>query len=295
MRPISQLSLFLQIATATSIPVLLPPNCEHSLECQSHLQIFESKPPTLSPPHFPSHQLSGSQPKEVEDASDEEESFDNAPITPPRHTHPSTALSALTPLTSSYLLSLTDPPKEPSHEDLDSDLPDALPAKPTSALSHLRQLDSIRYWASLRTEKAHFVKVQGTEAVTVQSTSILSIARCHDFLTEASNSAYLRVGQPIRIARDYSDLLVVGIVVLFLGVVVCLELVQKMIELKTAVFGARCRRGDIFLDDEEQAYIVKKPFILRPPPPRYKSAPPAYRDTFPTTETEASTIFKNAA
>jgi hypothetical protein len=37
---------------------------------------------------------------------------------------------------------------------------------------------------------------------------------------------YLRVGQPIVMEREYSDLLVVGIVVLFLAGVVALEAVE---------------------------------------------------------------------
>jgi hypothetical protein len=51
------------------------------------------------------------------------------------------------------------------------------------------------------------------------------------------------------------------------------------------MFGARCRRGEIFLDDDEEAFIAKRPFYLRPAPPlRYKNAPPSYRDHYSNTE-----------
>jgi hypothetical protein len=215
MRPMSQLwLLFLQIATAASLPMLLPTELKHATPTIS-----------LSPPHFPPHQLSGENPKNEDDNTDEEP-FDNAPITPPA------ALSALTPLTSSYLLSLTNPSKHQSleHKTQDDRL-DALPAKPTSALPHLRKLDSIRYWASLRTDPDRVAKVQEIEPSSTHSIPICPIAKCNDFLAKASNSAYMRVRQPIHIARDYSDLLTVGIVVLFLGVVVVVELVQKMVDL----------------------------------------------------------------
>jgi hypothetical protein len=232
MRSTSQLSLLLFLNLATSLPIVLPKNCLDSLTCQSHLRIFESKhsalPPTLSPPHFPSHQLTGKQPKEEDDPTDEEP-FDNAPITPSAHTSPSTALSGSTPLTSAYLLSLTNPSRHYSTH-VDGALP--RPSMPTSALPLLRKLDSIRYWANLRTEPEDEVaKLKEIESSAIHSIPISPMAKCHHFLTEASNSAYLRVGKPIRIAKDYSDLLVVEIVVLFLGVVVCVELVQKIVEL----------------------------------------------------------------
>lgn len=49
--------------------------------------------------------------------------------------------------------------------------------------------------------------------------------KCGDY-SKLAGSAYLRVGQPMILAREYSDLLVVGIVVLFLAAVVIMEAVE---------------------------------------------------------------------
>lgn len=148
MKPASPLTLllFLQFATAVPTPILHPNDCENYLQCQSSLQI--RKPPAtpstrLLNPHFPDHQLQSL------DSDDVDEPFDNASSTPPEHTNPTTALSAETPLTSAYLLSLNnDLGEEQESEEQPSGI-DALPAKPTSALPYLRKLDSIRYWADL--------------------------------------------------------------------------------------------------------------------------------------------------
>lgn len=49
--------------------------------------------------------------------------------------------------------------------------------------------------------------------------------KCRDY-SKLAESAYLRVGQPMIMAREYSDLLVVAIVVLFLAALVVLEAVR---------------------------------------------------------------------
>lgn len=45
-------------------------------------------------------------------------------------------------------------------------------------------------------------------------------------LSKLGGGSYMRAGQPMVMAREYSDLLVVGIVVLFLAAVVVLEAVE---------------------------------------------------------------------
>lgn len=72
--------------------------------------------------------------------------------------------------------------------------------------------------------------------------------------------------------RDYADLMVVGIVVLFLAVVVALEAVERIGDLGGILCGRRQRRGEIYLDDDDNLFIVKRPFELSPvPESRYHS------------------------
>lgn len=236
-RPASYVALLvlLQLATTAPIPVRLPEDCKSHLTCRTHLQISDSTPATppttLLFPHFPTHELIGKRPQD-ENALDDEEPFDNHPLTPAANMNPSEALSSLTPLSSSYLLSLTSPSQPPPQSPPHDHVPlDNLPAKPTSSLSHLRKLDSIRYWTSSRTDLNYAAKTEELQTQDLRDSSVSPIVRCGEFLVSASNSAYLRVGQPIRLARDHSDLVVVGIVVLFLIVVVVVELGQKMVSL----------------------------------------------------------------
>lgn len=81
------------------------------------------------------------------------------------------------------------------------------------------------------------------------------------------------------VVREYSDVVVVGIVLLFLAIVVCVEAVEKFGGNLRNPFcrnsrGQRTtqRHGAIFLaDDEEVAFVIPKPFCLQPaPPPRSK-------------------------
>jgi hypothetical protein len=51
------------------------------------------------------------------------------------------------------------------------------------------------------------------------------------------------------------------------------------------ICGNRKRRGEIYLEDEDALFIVKKPFYLQPaPPPRYK--PSNYQDQDSDSDTE---------
>ena len=102
---------------------------------------------------------------------------------------------------------------------------------PTPALPILRKLDSIRYWALRNSQEVDEVaKLKEFETDSAYSVLVSPVSKGHDFVTGASNSAYLRVGIPIRLARDNSDILVVGLVLLFLVIVVVVELVERLIE-----------------------------------------------------------------
>jgi hypothetical protein len=144
----------------------------------------------LTEPHFPSHQLSAN--------PDSDEAFSNTPLTPPATLPPSAALTAKHPLSSSYLLSLSSSTTNP------------LPSKPTSALPLLRKEDEQRYWASLRAEA-------GLELQSSQTVKLCGSAQHH----------YLKI-KGAYLTREYSDLMVVGIVVIFLVVVVALEMCERV-------------------------------------------------------------------
>ena len=103
---------------------------------------------------------------------------------------------------------------------------DALPSKPTSALPELREEDKARYWATITSDHQITVK-EGQEVV---SDGPVRMAKCGDY-SKIAGSAYLRVGQPIVLAREYSDLLVVAMVVLFLVAVVVVEAVEYFSDL----------------------------------------------------------------
>jgi hypothetical protein len=212
MKPASPLSLllFLHLVSAIPIPiknVLFATDCHYS-SCAPSLRTAiilakpNTPPTTLTEPHFPSHQLSSKQLIE--------ETYDNAPRTPPKQISASKALSASHPLSSSYLLSLANP-ASPPHPDATSHLP----SKPTSELPNLRKEDAQRYWASSR-EKADssitLVEIQASQAIK---------------LCGHEQDQYLRI-QGAYLAREYSDLMVVGIVVLFLAVVVALEACERL-------------------------------------------------------------------
>jgi hypothetical protein len=199
-----------------------------------------------------------------------EETFNNAPITPPKTISPSAALGVAVPLESAYLQSLASP---------SSTAANSLAAKPTSSLPHLRKEDELRYWAGLLSGP---IKEEDKE----HHKSVTAFVNCAEHLQPAS---YTGVGRPKFMSREYSDLLVVGIVVLFLAAVLVLEAMEKFGDLwvlagpsrkkkaneyyrRGAICGRRQQRGQIYLEDDETiAYVVKKPFILgSAPKPKYK-------------------------
>jgi hypothetical protein len=215
MKPTSPLSLLLFLHLVSAIPIptrhsFTPSDCQYSSCAPSLRTAFilskPNTPPTkLSEPHFPSHQLSS---KKILD-----EIYDNTPRTPPKTITPTAALSAKHPLSSSYLLSLANA--------LHPDTTTPLPSKPTSELPNLRKEDAQRYWASLRDKAA---SQAGVTVVELQAPSH-TIKLCGH-----GQEQYLKI-QGAYLAREYSDLMVVGIVVLFLAVVVAMEACERVDDL----------------------------------------------------------------
>ncbi|KAH7386467.1 hypothetical protein BKA64DRAFT_144231 [Cadophora sp. MPI-SDFR-AT-0126] len=275
MKPTSPLSLllFLQLASATPLPEnLFPTDCQSTSCAAFRSALLSSKPNTpptrLTDPHFPTHQLSSP------DTLDGD-SFDNHPLSPSEDTRPSVALTSDRPLSSSFLLSLANPASSPSIQKAPqkTDSEESLASKPTSALPGLRKEDAKRYWASLRPTSVN----KDGEAVEVEGPRRrLRLCGTTDFIAENYVSFH-----GVRLARDYSDLMVVGIVVLFLVAVVALELVERIEYVQSHRFLSRrrTRRGEIFLeDDETYAFIVKKPISLLADPLHYEISTGQYQD-----------------
>ena len=217
MKPTSPLSLLLFLSLTTAAP--LPPrsklhkDCLDETSCQAWLrESFSPKsaqtPPTRIPPspHFPDHQLipTASSPESHRKV---EEAFNNAPLASPKTIPETVALSASRPLHTSYLLSishsLSKTPSSAPYLDTSTSSSDALPSKPTSALPELREEDTLRYWATIPN---HSEEKQ----------------------EEGRDRTYTGTIRPIVMAREYSDLLVVAIVVLFLAAVVVMEAVEYL-------------------------------------------------------------------
>lgn len=222
MKPTSPLSLllFLQLASATPLPeTLFPSDCQSTSCAAFRSALLSSRPNTpptrLTNPHFPSHQLSSP------DTLDGD-AFDNHPLSPSEDIRPSAALSSDRPLSSSFLLSLTNPASSPSIQKppQETETEESLASKPTSALPGLRKEDAKRYWASLRPASG------GKDDEVVEDEGPrrrVQLCGTTEFIAENYVSFH-----GVRLARDYSDLMVVAIVVLFLVAVVALELVERI-------------------------------------------------------------------
>jgi hypothetical protein len=206
MRTSSQILLLIALHFTSAAPISL----------RTVFTIPSTPPTKLINPYFPPHQL-----REPPKLADTDERFLNAPINPPTIIPPSQALSAQAPLTSAYLLSI--PRYKPSEVEPDyTPVKDALPSKPTSALPSLRKEDAMRYWQ----ETAQTTKA-AVEETFMSDRPVSSAMKC------TQTSAYQRVGQSAttRALRDYNDLMVVGIVVVFLAAVVIFELMQNVTDL----------------------------------------------------------------
>jgi len=182
------LALLLQTVSALPLPISALCNGQDCIHGKP------ATPPTYLPtPQFPDHQTPLS-----------EKPFNNAPVAPPKSLSPSKALSSTKPLTSAYLMSLT-------WHATPSSTNDDLPSAPTSALESLRKEDSERYWAEVG------------EDAELSERPISTMAKCAEAMGLRSSSA----GHPSFNVRQYDDIMVVGIVVIFLFAVMITELVQK--------------------------------------------------------------------
>jgi hypothetical protein len=180
----------------------------------------KTPPQTLSNPHFPSHQVFSPSSSSASAHQVAEQAFNNVPITTSKRLDRRQALSAEVPLESSYLLSLSNTATILEQEDLFPKVisaTNALAAKATSALPGLRKEDAKRYWATLPhgspfgEHEGYDEIVAGDRLATLESTRI-----CADGF--ASEGVYSR--EP---TKSYDDILVVGILVLFLVAVLAWE------------------------------------------------------------------------
>jgi hypothetical protein len=218
MKPTSPLSLllFLRLVSAAPLPIpIVLPDCKTSA-CTAFVSNPNTPPSRLTEPHFPTHQVTSITSDEV---------FDNKQVTPSSKVPPHVALAVPQPLSSAFLKSLSNPASKPAPEnpifenaaEEQATETENLPAKPTSALPELRKEDARLYWASRggaateETEPVHQVEAD------VQS------QKAH----QCGDMKYYDV-QRVKVTRDYSDFMVVGLVLLFLAVVVALEAVEKI-------------------------------------------------------------------
>lgn len=222
MKPTSPLSLLLFVQLATSAPIRIPSIHSTSIptqyrcafaSCQAYPSNDHTPTTKLSDPHFPAHQLSSS----------EDIPLDNRPYTPTSRILPAEALTAEHPLSSAYLKSLA------------GKTTDALPSKPTSALPDLREEDARRYWAEM----------VGAETPTSTSGPGSRKLQCgtHVLEAQATSTAY--------VVREYSDVMVMAIVLFFLVLVIGIEAVEKLGSDSGSMFARYRRRHDrIFLKDD---------------------------------------------
>ncbi|EPE24151.1 hypothetical protein GLAREA_08001 [Glarea lozoyensis ATCC 20868] len=239
MKPTSPLSLLLFIRLATSSPLplshktLSSTSCEYG-SCREALRSVDgpNTPPTrLAEPHFPDHQL-----------DHEDLIIDNHPITP---TSKSTYLDTLTaerPLSSAFLLSLAHPPTK-------DETTDALPARPTSDLTLLREQDTARYLESISSSAPAIWSDTPSTTIEITISEAPPTAPCgHTPYTPLKT--YLVRQQATYVVREYSDVLVVGVVILFLITVLCVEAVEKFGSLR-AIFARK--HGAIYLSENPDA------------------------------------------
>jgi len=171
-----------------------------------------------------------------------------------------------------------------------------LPSKPTSALGDLRKEDSKRYWENKAHENVDAETRQSVEEKIVGSFSEGRVPAREQGgeslrmeMTKCSNG-HLQVDGDregmlsYSMAREYGDLLVVEIVVLFILAVIIAELSEKFRNSARNIFSrnrhqGKGRRGQIYLSDDELAFDhYEKPFVLQPAPRGYKIAERFGRD-----------------
>lgn len=220
MKTISTLSLLFLLRLASSAPIPLSIDAIYPTDCHSKSCIIslltaphsthQPPPSHLTSPHFPNHQL--------------EDNLSEKPITTSSSEDASTqSLSSDQPLSSSYLLSLANPASKPTmqkdpFQKHPESTAESLPAKPSSSLPELRAADLRKYWESLRPSSI---------ASSPKNSQIESCDMGIGAEMVGSERFYYMRRTRMGTRRDYADLMVVGIVVLFLAVVVALEAVER--------------------------------------------------------------------
>ncbi|CAG8951633.1 hypothetical protein HYFRA_00005433 [Hymenoscyphus fraxineus] len=228
MKPISPLSLFLFINLTTASPI---PLC--SKECQILLKfIHRNTPPARlsSEPYFPTHQ----QPPQILS-----EEINNHAHTPSETEvlAPSLVLKVEKPLSSKFLLSISASKPRLQKSPVEAEVENAAAAaKPTSTLPESRKEDLKRYWAALKDEKT-----MKEEQERQEREKVLGIKGCGH--GKFDGHFYM---QKTEYVREYSDVIVVGLVLLFLMGVVGAEVFEK--------FGKK-GRGAIYLADDEEMVV----------------------------------------
>ncbi|KAH6716428.1 hypothetical protein BKA61DRAFT_603119 [Leptodontidium sp. MPI-SDFR-AT-0119] len=202
--------------------------------------------------HFSSYQIINPSTTSAVAHQTSEHTFTNAKITAPEHLERSHALSAKVPSESSYLLSIANPATVLVQQGPPSKVistTDAFAAKPTSALSYLRKADVIRYWANIRSGSSSDENERYDEAVTNDGLVMSGSTRiCADgFSTEG-----FCCRESMFIAWGNGDLLICGILVLFLVGVIALEVAEMISDLLMA-FGKRRRCSKVYSGDDEKA------------------------------------------
>ncbi|KAG9234084.1 hypothetical protein BJ875DRAFT_510668 [Amylocarpus encephaloides] len=259
MKPTSPLSLLLFIRLATPAPIAIPhriltssSSCTGSFDTFREILVNVATPPTNpTNPLFPAPQL----------ASDSLDILIDDRPTAPIRVSPSTALKSEWPPTSAFLLSLTNP-TQTSQDEVDGVIP-ALPSRPTNDLPALRKKDARRYWATRNSRRDKNVHSNLHIAGRITKMS------CRNVDNEGVSESYTVRIRTSHVIREYSDVLVVAIVLLFLVIVVGVEAVEKCGSVQW-IFSrsTRKRRGAIFLaDDEKPSVVVASPTYPKPTGP----------------------------
>lgn len=207
MKPTSPLSLLLFLQLASSAPILCP-----SQSCRQFLTKPNTPPSRIpSEPHFPLHQITSS----------DDTIIDNHAQVPSDHLQPSVVLSVEKPLSSAFLLSLSK-----SSSTLQKSPVQAIAAsKPTSALPELRRGDARRYWAAIQTGES-----ESRDELEMGPSNPHTVGKSHCgkmMVFKVVPGRYYVRERASYVVREYSDGIVVGIVLLFLVIVVCVEAVEK--------------------------------------------------------------------
>ena len=166
-------------------------------------------PPTqFTEPHFPDHQL----------VSPEDLVIDNSPITPTSAPVSEDTLAAERPLTSAFLLSLAREGPSSLIKVEEERTKDALPPKAISDSTIIRKEDFERYLDSTSTD----IQVTWESDVEEDRTT-----GCGGMEWRLLPKTYRVRQQASYVVREYSDVLVVGVVLLFLATVICVEAVER--------------------------------------------------------------------